>query len=122
MDLEVSNSDATLAKVPAAAWEDWLVDQNQQIQATGKGIFVRPRALITTMFARLLASDLFVHGIGGAKYDQLTDQIIVDFFGVDPPRYVTATGTWRLPTGFPEIHRSDITTRKEALRNIRFGR
>ena len=119
-DLEISNSDVTLAKISIAAWSDWLAQQNQQIQLTGKGIFVRPRALITTMFARLLASDLFVHGIGGAKYDQLTNQIIVDFFGVDPPRFVTATGSWRLPTGFPEVYPADITTRKEALRKMRF--
>ena len=119
-ELEISNSDVTLAKISLPAWSDWLVEQNQQIRSTGKGIFVRPRALITTMFARLLASDLFVHGIGGAKYDQLTDQIIVDFFGVDPPRFVTATGSWCLPTGFPEVYPADITTRKEALRKMRF--
>ena len=119
-DLEISNSAVSLAKIPVAALSDWLIEQNQQVQATGKGIFVRPRALITTMYARLLASDLFVHGIGGAKYDQLTDQIIEDFFGVSPPGYLTATGTWRLPTDFPEIHRADITARKHTLRNMRF--
>lgn len=118
--LEISNSKVTLAKVSTAEWAQWLVDQNQQIQTTGKGIYIRPRALITTMFARLLASNLFVHGIGGAKYDQLTDQIIVDFFGVDPPGYLTATGTWRLPTGFSEISPADITARKQTLRKMRF--
>ena len=119
-DLEISNSEVALAKISLPTWSHWLVAQNQQIQATGKGIFIRPRALITTMFARLLASDLFVHGIGGAKYDQLTDQIILSFFGVDPPRFVTATGSWRLPTGFPEVYPADITSRKEALRKMRF--
>jgi len=119
-DLEISNSAVTLAKISIATWSDWLFEQNQQIQLTGKGIFIRPRALITTMFARLLASDLFVHGIGGAKYDQLTNKIIVDFFGVDPPRFVTATGSWLLPTGFPEVYPADITSRKEALRKMRF--
>lgn len=117
---EISNSEVTLAKLSISAWSQWLVDQNQQIQSTGKGIYIRPRALITTMYARLLASDLFVHGIGGAKYDQLTDQIIVDFFGVDPPGYLTATGTWRLPTGFPTISPTDITARKQVLRKMRF--
>ena len=41
-----------------------------------QGIKLRPRALVTTMYARLVLSDLFLHGIGGAKYDQLTDLII----------------------------------------------
>ena len=31
------------------------------------GIAIRPRALMTTMFSRLLACDMFLHGIGGAK-------------------------------------------------------
>ncbi len=119
-DLEISNPKDKLATVSTTALSSWLVEQNQQIQATGRGIFVRPRALITTMFARLLASDLFVHGIGGAKYDQLTDQIIVDFFGVDPPGYVTATSTFRLPTNFPEIDPADITAGKQTLREMRF--
>jgi hypothetical protein len=119
-NIELSNSQTTLARIALAEWDDWLVKQNQQIQTTGRGIFIRPRALITTMYARLLASDLFVHGIGGAKYDQLTDQIIQDFFGVAPPRFVTATGTWALPTEFPKISPADITTGKETLRRMRF--
>ena len=37
----------------------------------GLGIRLRTRALTTTMYARFLIGDLFVHGIGGAKYDEL---------------------------------------------------
>ncbi len=119
-EVEISNSKVGLGKISIASLTSWLVEQNHKSQTTGQGIFIRPRALITTMFARLLASDLFVHGIGGAKYDQLTDQIIVDFFGVTPPKYVTATGTWQLPTNFSKIDSSDITARKQTLREIRF--
>src|SRR5262249_2104913 len=35
---------------------------------------LRPRALALTLFVRLFASDLFIHGLGGAKYDQITDE------------------------------------------------
>ena len=45
------------------------------------GIRLRTRALTTTMFARFLLGDLFVHGIGGAKYDELGDEIARGFFG-----------------------------------------
>ena len=38
-----------------------------------RGIHLRSRALLTTLAARLLLGDLFLHGIGGAKYDRLTD-------------------------------------------------
>ena len=37
---------------------------------------IRPRAITTTMFSRLFFSDVFIHGIGGAKYDTITDEII----------------------------------------------
>src|SRR3989304_6843109 len=40
------------------------------------GIKIRPRAISTTMFSRLFFADVFIHGIGGAKYDTITDEII----------------------------------------------
>ncbi|HJW86984.1 MAG TPA: hypothetical protein VJ440_10160 [Candidatus Brocadiaceae bacterium] len=60
-------------------------------------IKLRPRAITTTMFSRLLFSDVFIHGIGGAKYDTITDEIIREFFGVSPPSYVTNSATLFLP-------------------------
>jgi hypothetical protein len=72
-------------------------------------IRIRPRALITTMFARLVLSDLFIHGIGGAKYDEVTDAIIRRFFGIEPPGYVTATATVRLPLERPQVTPEDLT-------------
>jgi hypothetical protein len=54
---------------------------------------LRPKALFTTLIARVLLSDLFIHGLGGAKYDAVTDQIIHQFFGIKPPVYAVATGT-----------------------------
>jgi len=62
-----------------------------------RGVKIRSRALITTMYARLVLSDLFIHGIGGGTYDELTDLLIARFFQVDPPSYVVATATRRLP-------------------------
>lgn len=58
---------------------------------------MRPRALTLTAFARLLVADLFVHGIGGARYDVATDAIIRGFFGVEPPAYAVVTATLFLP-------------------------
>lgn len=70
--------------------------------ALGEGLGdwkLRPRALFTTLYLRLLISDLFVHGVGGGKYDELTDQIIARFFGVAPPEFTILSGTALLPTG-----------------------
>lgn len=69
---------------------DWM-------QLAIDGVLLRPRALITTMFARLVISDLFMHGIGGGKYDQMTDAIIRDYFDIPAPPMVVATATMRLP-------------------------
>jgi hypothetical protein len=61
-----------------------------------QGTRVRPRALSTTIFARLLLSDAFIHGIGGAKYDEVTDQMIQDFYQVTPPAFMVVSATARL--------------------------
>lgn len=58
---------------------------------------LRPRALITTMYARLILSDLFIHGIGGGKYDQLGDRIIENFYGVKSPEFMVISATILLP-------------------------
>jgi hypothetical protein len=57
---------------------------------------LRPRALVTTLIARMLLADVFVHGIGGAAYDHLTDDIVRRLTGCDPPRHAVVTGTLRL--------------------------
>ncbi|HEV3146661.1 MAG TPA: hypothetical protein VGZ47_22435 [Gemmataceae bacterium] len=61
------------------------------------GVQLTTRALTTTMFLRLCVADLFIHGIGGAKYDDLTDDIIRRYFGIDPPEYMVVSGTLLLP-------------------------
>jgi hypothetical protein len=68
----------------------------------GEGFKLRTRALTTTLFARLCFADLFLHGIGGGKYDELTDTIIARHFGLAPPSFLVLTGTLRLPfSGYP---------------------
>lgn len=80
-------------------------------------IRIRPRALITTMYARLVLSDLFIHGIGGAKYDEVTDAIIGRFFNIEPPGYVTATATVRLPLERPQVTPDDLVALDQQYRD-----
>ncbi len=56
-----------------------------------------PRALTLTMFFRLLLVDQFVHGIGGGRYDQVTDRIIQDYFKLTPPDFSVTTATLYFP-------------------------
>lgn len=58
---------------------------------------IRPRALALTAFARLVVSDLFIHGVGGGRYDRATDAVMETFYGVSPPAYATVTATLHLP-------------------------
>jgi hypothetical protein len=58
---------------------------------------VRSRALTNTLYARLFLSDAFLHGLGGGKYDAVTDTIGNHFYGVEPPRYLVLSATLRLP-------------------------
>jgi hypothetical protein len=88
--------------------------------AEAQGIKLRPRALITTMYARLVLSDLFIHGIGGAKYDELTDLIIRRFFGIEPPSYVTATSTFRLPIDRPHVSLADVRQSAQRIRDLSY--
>jgi hypothetical protein len=76
---------------------DAALAAEQLLALPKRGIKLRTRALTTTLFARLVLSDLFLHGIGGAKYDQVTDHIVRLFFGFEPPEFATVSATLRLP-------------------------
>ena len=76
----------------------WGPDQ-QEIWI-GRGLpQIRPKALLLTLFARMFLGDFFLHGIGGGKYDQITDEIIKDYYNLAPPHYAVATLTLHLPLG-----------------------
>jgi hypothetical protein len=92
----------------------WVLDQNGKrtrcfVPFAGDPKSLRPRALTLTLFARLILGDFFIHGIGGAKYDEVTDRVIRDYFGIDPPAYQVVTGTLHLP--FPLFPRSAADVR-----------
>ncbi|MBP85526.1 MAG: hypothetical protein CMJ64_02230 [Planctomycetaceae bacterium] len=98
---------------------DKVVDELERL--TTEGLRLRPRALLTTMFARLFLSDLFIHGIGGAKYDQLTDAIIEDFFGFEAPVFLTATATAKLPIDRPRVTLEELRDTTRKLRELDFN-
>ena len=89
------------------------------VELERQGVKIRPRALMTTMFLRLFLADHFIHGIGGAKYDELTD-VICDRLGMRLPSYVCATATVRLPVELPWGAVSRIGELKQKLRELRF--
>jgi hypothetical protein len=54
---------------------------------------VAPRGSVVTMILRGLCSDLFIHGLGGGKYDQFVDRFAVEYWGAPLPRFVVASAT-----------------------------
>jgi hypothetical protein len=64
--------------------------------------------------------DLFLHGIGGAKYDQVTDQIVRLFFGFDPPEFATVSATLRLPIAHEAADFSDFGQWQRRLRELQY--
>jgi hypothetical protein len=81
------------------------------------GYQLRPRALTLTMFTRLFLADLFIHGIGGALYDQITDALLQDLFGTVPP-YSAVSAAWLLPLGKEITTTDDLAALKSRRHHI----
>lgn len=91
LELRVGDEEwPSLARSSARLIESWR-------ELETRGCKVRSRALTNTIYARLFLGDLFLHGIGGGKYDELTDELIRHFYGVEPPGYMVLSATLLLP-------------------------
>jgi hypothetical protein len=87
-----------------------------------RGLKIRPKALLLTLYNRLFISDLFVHGLGGAKYDLVTDEIIREFFKVEPPHFLVVSCTLYLNfKSSPVTSDSKISTLKKKIRDLEFN-
>jgi hypothetical protein len=82
---------------------------------------LRPRALTLTLFARLCVGDFFIHGIGGGKYDEVTDAIIRDYFGVEPPAFQVLSGTLHLPLPPFPTTREELTLAERRARDLHWN-
>ncbi|MFH0964302.1 MAG: hypothetical protein V2A58_09855 [Planctomycetota bacterium] len=85
--------------------------------AVNGGLRLRPRAITNSLFLRLFVADLFVHGIGGAKYDTITDGVIRDFVGTDPPASAVLSATALLPFELHDVSEADLTRTRQLLRD-----
>lgn len=85
-----------------------------------QGIRIRTRALTTTLFSRLCLADLFIHGLGGAKYDEMTDRLMTRFFRICPPGYLMLSGTALLPLEGHSVDRSDEIRVRSQIRELEY--
>ncbi|MFO0973745.1 MAG: hypothetical protein U1A27_09945 [Phycisphaerae bacterium] len=82
---------------------------------------LRPRALLLTTFARLALCDLFIHGLGGAIYDAITDDLIRRFFRIEPPAYACVTATLRLELPRRPGSAADLRVARREIRDRVFN-
>lgn len=110
-----------LGALPLAPEQDCRhsVDCLRELQAAG--LHLRTRALTTTLFSRICLADLFVHGIGGAKYDEITDQLISEFWGLPVPAYWTVSGTLQLPLRSHPATAADIERCRRDLWDLQWN-
>lgn len=82
---------------------------------------LRPRALAQTLFVRLVCCDLFIHGVGGAKYDQITDDLMQRFYQLEPPAFACVSATLRLPLDLYGVSLDDIRAHARQARDVLFN-
>lgn len=85
------------------------------------GWSLRPRALALTLWARLLLADFFVHGIGGAAYDRITDRIIAEYYGLEPPPVACVSATMTMDLPRTTTSSADVAGFRARLRDQRWN-
>jgi len=121
MDLRIAGEDEVLVELPLAADREACCAVERLRELSAGSIRLRSRALTTTMFSRFLVGDLFIHGIGGAKYDELGDEIARRYFGIEPPQFLTVSLTlWLGLPRDPEAPR-ELDGLDRQLRGLRFN-
>lgn len=84
----------------------------------GSAAIIAPKALMLTMFNRLFVCDLFIHGVGGGRYDAVTDGVCRRYFGVEPPRFVVASMSMYLPLGVRAVTEEEVAAAKDRLNRL----
>jgi len=116
----LSDRQAWEASLPLSAEGDGRRAAERLWELQQGEVRIRSRALATTLWARLVLSDLFLHGIGGAKYDRVTDRLIERFFGLQPPGYVVLSATLQLPIPHERPSVAEFREVVQELRDLEF--
>jgi hypothetical protein len=119
-EMTITDRQSCQIKLPLSADADGELAVEQLMGLSQRGIKIRTRALATTLFARLVLSDMFLHGIGGSKYDQVTDEIARQFFGVELPQFATVSATLRLPIRHERVDPQEESLLRRQAREIQY--
>lgn len=119
-ELLITDRHARTVELTLSAEGDAGLAAEQLADLASRGVRIRTRALVTTLFARLCLCDMFLHGIGGAKYDQVTDAIGRRFFGVSLPEIAVVSATLWLPVEHRQIDASQQRALRQRLRELEY--
>lgn len=114
-DIVLENLEGVFARLPASGGD-------KAVSALiGAGVQIRPRAVPLTVFHRLFVADLFIHGTGGARYDEVTDGLIRRYFGIEPPSLAVVSATFHLPLRAAPVQFSAVQKLRHKLRDLRWN-
>ncbi len=119
-EIAISDRQSWEARLPLQADGDAGRAVERLLELQRGGVRIRSRALVTTLWARLALGDLFIHGIGGAKYDRLTDMLIERFFGLRPPHFMVLSATLHLPIERDRATADDAQAIERELRGLTY--
>ncbi|WP_439625316.1 hypothetical protein [Gemmata sp.] len=107
-----------LADGEAPFWVRTATGRRERATPASDASRLRPRALTLTLFARVCLGDFFIHGIGGGKYDEVTDDIIRNYFGTEPPAYQVLSATLHLPLPAFPATAADLRRAQRRVRDL----
>ena len=85
----------------------WVVDEegnrSHMFRDTPNSDII-PRAITLTLFLRIFLADLFIHGVGGGRYEQIAAKLLHSFFNIPGAPFIVASITMNLDKSgcFPE--------------------
>jgi hypothetical protein len=121
MDLRIDGEDEVFIELPLSPDGEACCAVERLRDLPGRSIRLRTRALTTTMFSRFLLGDLFIHGIGGAKYDELGDEIARRYLGIEPPGFLALSMTTWLGLPRDGTTPEELLALERCLRDLRFN-
>jgi hypothetical protein len=121
MQLRIAGEEEILLELPLHPEAEACCAVERLCTLPARGVRLRTRALTTTLFARLLLGDLFLHGIGGAKYDELGDEVARRFFGIEPPAFMTLSMTLWPGVDAEAATPGQLAEVERALRDLTFN-
>jgi hypothetical protein len=121
LELRIGGEDQVLVELPLTPDGEACCAVERLRDLPAQAVRLRTRALTTTLFSRCLLGDLFLHGIGGAKYDELGDEIARRYFGWEPPGFLTLSLTLWLNLPSDSDTPSELAAVHRRLRDLTFN-